>query len=178
MKSLKPDQVPNSMKQTTVFKIFIQNLHWLSGNFFENPFMCRIPWHLAFVKPCLFWTATHAKLWVYYSLQLKFLWHFTFKILCKFFLPRSEYLFMVSKLDFYTVFIYCSSTVSQSTPLTSIYRAKWWRPRGARRLVENLSAAHSTDLGPEEPVPSKGTNSPYIKWMSVEGGQTVQERGW
>ncbi len=39
---------------------------------------------------------------------------------------------MVSQLDIYTAFICCSFTVSQCTPQTSIYRAKWWRPRGVR----------------------------------------------
>ncbi len=63
----------------------IQNLHWLSGHFFENSLsMCKIPWHttwyLSWAILCL---SSHSCTIVsYYSLQLKLLWFFTFIILC------------------------------------------------------------------------------------------------
>ncbi len=63
-----------------------------------------------------------------------------------YFLHRSEYFFMVSQRDFYTAFICRSSTVSQSTPLTSIYCTE--QNNGGRvGRVENLSVTHPSDLG-------------------------------
>ncbi len=55
---------------------------------------------------------------------------------------------MVLLLYFYIAFILFSFNSDQRTLQTSIYRPKWKKPRGVRRRVENLSAAHPTDLGP------------------------------
>jgi hypothetical protein len=95
---------------------------------------------------------------LYWSLQLKFLCHLPIKILCKFLyvLHRSEYFFMVSQPDFYTAFICWSCTPW----LLSTEQ----NDGGRVGCVEKLNVAHPTDLGPEEPVLSKGTNSP--QWSS------------
>ncbi len=41
MKSLRPDQVAYSMNKQQFSKSLFKNLHWLSGNFFENPFYVK-----------------------------------------------------------------------------------------------------------------------------------------
>jgi hypothetical protein len=72
---------------------------------------------------------------------------------------------MVSQLDIYTAFICCSSTMSQCTPrLLSTEQ----NDGGHVGCVENLSAAHPTALGPEEPVPSKGTKYPQRSWVGSQ----------
>ncbi len=86
MKSLRPDrvaysmkQVAYSMKQTKVFKIFIEKSSLAEWKLFWEPLLCEgflgilpLMSHACFEQPLM------------HSLQLKFLWHFTFKILCKF----------------------------------------------------------------------------------------------
>ncbi len=123
------------------FKIFIG---WVE-HFFENPLsMCRITWHSTFwAILCL---SSHSCT-IVSLLQLKILWFFTFKILC--FCIDLSFLFMVLLLDFvpflcYLYFI-CSSTTWNTNTVDHFRTEMWWRPRGVRGRVEDLSAAHPTD---------------------------------
>ena len=130
------------------FRIFIG---W-EKHFSENPLsMCRITRHSTFwAILCLSshsCTIVSLLQFTVYSLQLKILWFFTFKILS--FCLDLSCLFMVLLPDFMPFLCYfyliCSSTTWTPTLWTTSEQKECWKPRGVRGRVEDLSAAHPTD---------------------------------
>ncbi len=121
-----------SFLRTLLCAEFLGPLPFLSHACFEHPLMHNCEFTIVIVcslNSCI-------------SLPLKILCKF-----CIFCIGLSIVFFLVHSLCFYTAFICCSSTVSQCTPQTSIYWAKWWRPRGARGKLECSSSYWSGPRG-------------------------------
>ncbi len=129
----------------------IQNLHWLSGHFSENPLsMCRILWHYLFwAIHCL---SSHSCTIVsYYSLQLK--------ILC--FCIDLSCLFMVLLLIFYTDFIFLVQQHRWSTHwLLSTDNKNDVGRVGCEGAGKTWARLILLTWGPEEPVITCG-QGPY-----------------
>ncbi len=157
------DQVQYSIRHTTVFKFFIQKSSLTVWTLFGNPLsMCRIPWHTTFFGPYFLWAATHAQLWVHYSLPLKSC------VICVFF-ALIQIVYSWSYCLIFTLSLSLFSSTLSRVHHRLLSTAKWWRPRGVRRRVENLSAAHPTDLGPRGACAFKRykflTMLPVKKWI-------------